>query len=43
MLKKISDKTDILTLDNLIDKKDKLQSRIYMKKIDFLVMNSDNE
>ena len=43
MIKRLAEKTDINTLDSIQDKKDKLQSRLFMQKVDKLINDNENE
>ena len=42
LVKRLANKIDIETLDDIKDKKDKLKSKIYMKKLELLFADSDN-
>lgn len=41
LIKKISDKVSIEKLDDLVDKRDKLTSKLFMKKLQSLISNSE--
>lgn len=42
LVKRLANKVDIETLDEIKDKKDKLKSKLYMKKLELLFADSDN-
>lgn len=42
LVKRLSGKVDIEVLDSLDDKKDKLKSKIFMKKLEILFQDSQN-
>jgi len=42
LVKRLANKVDIESLDQIKDKKDKLKSKLYMKKLELLFADSDN-
>lgn len=42
LVKRLAAKVEIEMLENLVDKKDKLKSKIFMKKLEILFQDSQN-